>query len=484
MNRTKTLAALIAATLLLAGCAIGPDYERPAAATLGTNATWQAPLPVLPHDGKSAALIDWWKSWNDPALSTLIEQSQRENTTIAQAMARIAQARASYDSLIGALMPSVTGNAYDTRSKGGQQAGFSSAGGKDSRRSEHASIDAAWELDLFGGGQRAREASRRRSDARLSDWHDARVSVSAEVATQYVNLRSCEVLLTGYEVDATSRAETARLTVLKRNAGFESPANAALAQASSAEAAARLTEQRANCDLLVKLLAELTAMPEPTLRELLAQNRARIPAPAPSGFGIIEIPAALLSQRPDLAAAEAELAAAMSDIGVAMAERLPRLRLTGSIGFLALSSPGVNSRMRDWSYGPALTLPIFDAGQRAAEVRLHRAKYDESLAAYKGRVLRAVREVEEALVRLDSAAKREADVLRALNGYEQFRAAAEARVKVGAGSLTELEEARRAVVLAQGSAVGVTRERLNNWIALYKAVGGGWRDANTSVATR
>ena len=89
MNRTKTLAVLSAATLLLAGCAIGPDYQRPAAATLGTNAKWQAPLPVLPHDGKSAALIDWWKSWNDPALSTLIEQSQRENTTIAQKHHRV-----------------------------------------------------------------------------------------------------------------------------------------------------------------------------------------------------------------------------------------------------------------------------------------------------------------------------------------------------------------------------------------------------------
>ncbi|MCY7389786.1 MAG: TolC family protein, partial [Burkholderiales bacterium] len=135
-----------------------------------------------------------------------------------------------------------------------------------------------------------------------------------------------------------------------------------------------------------------------------------------------------------------------------------------------------------WSYGPGLTLPIFDEGQRAAQVRLRQATYEESLATYKGRVLRAVLEVEEALVRLDSATKREADVVAALKGYQQFLAAAEARVKFGAGSLTELEEARRAVVVAQGSAVGVTRDRLTNWIALYKAVGGGWRDTNAAVA--
>jgi outer membrane protein TolC len=121
-----------------------------------------------------------------------------------------------------------------------------------------------------------------------------------------------------------------------------------------------------------------------------------------------------------------------------------------------------------------LTLPIFDAGQRAAEVRLQRAKYDEALASYKAKVLRAVREVEESLVRLDSAARRDADATAALNGYQQFLVATEARVKVGAANLVELEEARRAVVAAQGAAVGVTRERLVNWIALYKAVGGGW----------
>ena len=468
------------ASLMFAGCAIGPDYKRPDSASLGTNSSWQAPVPLLPHAGSSAALVDWWKSWNDPTLTTLIEHSQRENANIGQASARIAQSRASYDGLLSALLPSFTANTYDTRSKGGQQAVFSPSGANGLQRSEHVSLDAAWELDLFGGGRRAREASRLRADARIGDWHEARVSVSAEVASQYVNLRTCEVLLTGYEVDAKSRAETARLTALKRDAGFESPANAALTDASRAEAAARLTEQGAQCNLLVKVLAELTAMPEPALRELLSRDRAQIPTPL--GFSVTEVPAALLSQRPDLASAEAELAAAMSDIGVAMADRLPRLRLTGSIGFLAFSSPGMNSRMREWSYGPGLTLPIFDAGQRAAQVRLRQATYEESLATYKGRVLRAVREVEETLVRLDSATKREADVLAALKGYQQFLVAAEARVKFGAGSLTELEEARRAVVGAQGSAVGVTRDRLTNWIALYKAVGGGWRDTNAAVA--
>jgi multidrug efflux system outer membrane protein len=472
-SRYLRIVAPITVTALLAGCAIGPDYARPDSPSLGLNAAWQAPPPLLPHQGKPAQLVDWWRDWNDPVLAELIAEAQTANSNVQQAAARIVQSRASYQSLTSVLLPSFTANAADIRSKGGQQAIFSPSGANEEQRSRNASLDAAWELDLFGGGRRGREAGRLRLAARSADWHEARVSVAAEVAAQYVNLRTCEVLLTGYELDAKSRSETARLTVLKRDAGLESPANAALAQASSSEAAARLADQRGQCEVLVKVLAELTGVLEPTVRSKLASGVAKLPTPA--GFSISAVPAELLSQRPDLAAAERDLAAAMSDIGVAMADRLPRLRLTGSVGYLSFSSQGISSRGREWNWGPALSLPIFDAGKRAAEVRGARARYDEALATYQGKVRRAVREVEEALVRLDSANKREADANAALQGYQQFLRAAEARVKVGAGSLPELEEARRSVVAAQGAAVGVARERLTNWIALYKAVGGGWQ---------
>ena len=172
----------------------------------------------------------------------------------------------------------------------------------------------------------------------------------------------------------------------------------------------------------------------------------------------------------------------MADIGVAMADRLPRISLTGSIGYSGFSSAGIADG-RTWSWGPALSLPIFDFGRRAANVDGARARYDESLANYRVRALKAVREVEEALVRLDSAAQRETDASAALRGYEQVLAAAEARVRVGAGSLPELEEARRAVVASQGIAVGVTRERLSAWIALYKSIGGGWQTIAPSTSS-
>lgn len=468
MLKITTTAVLVT---LLSSCAVGPDYQRPAT---NANSAWVAPLP---HDGKPASLVNWWSQWDDKVLVELIDNAMRENTSINQAAARIAQSRANYRSLTSLLFPAFTANASDTRSKGDsqQQGGQIGQGGQTNteQRIRNISLDASWELDVVGGARRGREAAAQRLDAREADWHDAKVMIAGEVAMQYVNLRTCEVLLEGYDIDTKSRYETARLTNLKTDAGFEAPANAALLNASASEANARYIQQRAECDLIVKTLAELTATSEPLLRVILEKKRAVLPTP--QKFTINQIPAEAISQRPDVASAERELAASMADIGLAIADRFPRISLTGVIGYQQFSSSGgIESNGRTWRFGPAITLPIFDAGRRAANVDAARARYDEQLAAYKGKTLRAVREVEESLVRLDSAAKREADANAALKGYKKFLTAAEAKVKVGAGSLTELEDARRAVVAAQGAAVGVARERLTAWIGLYKAVGGGW----------
>ena len=475
MKKRKILIASILAALL-AGCTIGPDFQH---APSTRASTWNAPLP---HGGDTVALLQWWSGWNDQALVVLIAQAERENPTIAQAAARIGLARATVRAQTALLLPAFDGKASDIRSKGDMNffPADPSLSESERTRTRSAAIDTAWELDLFGGGRRARQAARARAGARDADWHDARVSIAAEVANQYVNLRTCEVLLTGYEIDAKSRSETARLIDLKTQAGFEAPANAALSQASASEASARHIQQAAECDVIVKALAELTALPEPNLRATLADGKARIPMP--QGFPLQQIPAEALSQRPDLAAAEADLAASMADIGVAMADRLPRLSLTGSIGYSAFSTRGLPDGST-WSWGPALLVPIFDFGRRAANVDGARARYEEALASYRAKALRAVREVEEALVRLDSATRREADANAALRGYEKYLTAAEARLRVGAGSVPELEEARRTVVASQAASIGVVRERLTAWIALYKSIGGGWGAATPSAAS-
>ncbi len=488
-----TLAA--AAILSAAGCAVGPNYSPPA---MPLPRTWSAPAAfATAHDGDTAKLKDWWVSWGDPVLVEIIDNAQKENSTVLVATARIDAARATVTSAGASFWPGLDAKASDNRSRSNQGSfssndgigggadigtgsGTGNSAGSTASRNRSASIDALWELDLFGSVRRNKEAASARAEARTIEWHDARVSVAAEVATSYVNLRACEILLVGYERDAKSRAETARLTDLKAKAGFTAPAEAALSNASASEAAARLTQQRADCDVEIKALSLVTVIPEPDLRAKLATKTAVFPAPA--GWPLERVPAVALAQRPDVAAAERELAAASADIGVAEADRYPRITLTGSIGYGVVNFGGTEDSGRTWSYGPSISLPIFDAGRRAANVDAARARYAEALANYKGRTARAVREVEESLVRIASATNRDADSKAALSGYQAFLTAADARVRVGAANQVELEEARRAVVAAQGAVVGVERERLTSWITLYKSVGGAWKNTSSMSA--
>ena len=452
------------ASITLTACAVGPTYTPP---VVTTTAAWQAPLP---HDGNVVALAGWWARWNDATLVALIEAAQASNPPLDQAAARIGQARAGQSIAGASALPGVTGSASASRGNlAGQSAGLGVLS------SVSVSAQAAWEIDLFGANRRGREAATARFGARTLDWHQARVSLAADVAATYANLRVNEALVVGYERDAASRKETSRLTGLKTDAGFEAPANAALARASASEALARVTAQRGEVDLGVKALVALTGLDEPALRNMLAAGRAQLPELAKgSALSIDSVPATVLAQRPDLAASERELAALTAEIGAAEADRYPKISLTGSVGYSLARIAGSSAGTTTWGFGPSIDSPLFDAGRRSAVVEQTKARYYESLAGYKATAIRAVREVEEALTQLQSAKLRVPDLLAALAGYQAFEKAALARLSVGAGSVLELEDARRAVLAAQVAVLAVERERLAASIALYRAVGGGW----------
>ncbi len=456
-------------SITLTACAVGPTYAPPA---VTATAAWQAPLP---HDGNVAALSNWWSRWNDAVLVALIDAAQASNPTIDQAAARIAQARAGQAVAGASALPGVTGSASANRGNlVGQSLGLGAL------TSVSASLQSSWEIDLFGANRRGREAAAARFDARQIDWHQARVSLAADVAATYANLRVNEALVVGFERDAASRRETSRLTALKTDAGFEAPANAALARASASEAAARLTAQRAEVDLGMKALVALTGLDEPVLRNILATGSAQLPTA--SELSINQVPAAVLAQRPDLAASERELAALTAEIGAAEADRYPRISLTGSVGYSLARIAGSSAGTTTWGFGPSVDIPLFDAGRRAAVAEQAKTRYDESLAAYKATAIRAVREVEEALTQLQSAKLRAPDLQASLAGYQAFEKAALARLSVGAGSVLELEEARRPVLAAQVAVLVAARERLAAAIALYRAVGGGWVHTKTHVS--
>ncbi len=453
------LIAAVTMPLWLAGCATPPSPPPPAVAA---PAQWYAPLP---HQGALADLAQWWQQFNDPLLVQLIESAQASSPTVASARARIEQARATRASARAALLPTLDAQASAARGNTQPPAPLATT--------LQAGVQAGWEIDLFGGNASALQGAQARLESARAGWHEARVSVAAETAASYVNLRTCERQLAVTVNDTQSRSETARLADLTARAGFTAPATAALARASAAEAAARATQQRSQCDIEVKALVALSGLPEPQLRQhLLAPWQEPLQSPL---LSILALPAQLLAQRPDVYQAEREVAAASFDVGGAQALRYPRLTLAGSIAAGLVHTGGVTSDALTWSIGPvAVSLPLFDGGRRAASVEAARARYDEAVALYTARVRQAVREVEQALVNLEGARLRMADARIAAEGYRTSFAATEARYRSGLGSLVELEDARRTSLAAETALVSLQRERIAAWIALYRAVGGGW----------
>jgi NodT family efflux transporter outer membrane factor (OMF) lipoprotein len=428
---------------------------------------WQAPLP---HNGKQADLASWWQQQADALLVQLIESAQAVSPTVASAGSRIAQSRAERVAAGAALAPSLDASASVNRSN--QQSALPMG------TTSQAALQASWEIDLFGANRATRDAAQARLDSAQANWHDARVSVAAEVANQYYGLRACEQLLAVAKQDAASRADTSRLTELSAKAGFQSPASLALARASAADGNSRYIVQRAECDIDVKVLSALTAIAEPELRGKLAaaapnaESYAAFSAPS---MAIGELPARTLSQRPDVFTAEREVTAASAEVGSAQAQRYPRLTLSGSVGVANFRAGGDNTKTDTWTIGPvSVSMPIFDAGKRRANVDAASARYDSAVSSYRSAVRQAVSEVEQALVNLDSTAARAGDAQTALDGYRTNFVAVEDRYKNGLASLFELEDARRTRLSAEQTVINLQRERSAAWVALYRAAGGGW----------
>ncbi len=458
--------ALMALGFAVGGCAVGPTYREPASAS---PADWYAPLP---HGGNVGAMTEWWQQFDDPVLNRLIAQAEADSPTLTRAWTNIEQARATLASAKASGLPSLNASASVSRGKQQQMQGTANPalGTADAvTTTRSGGFDASWELDLFGKVRRNIEAARARAEARVDDWHDARVSLAAEVANTYVEYRACGLLAEAYERELTSITETEHTTAIAVRAGFRSPADGSLARASLASTKSTLVSQRAQCELLVKSLVNLTGTGEPALRTLLSQGREAVPQPA--ALEVQSVPAEVLRQRPDFASLERELAAASAEIGVAQADLYPGLSLSGSI---SVSSSSLVSSQETWSFGPSLSIPLLDFGKRRAAVDRARASYTAALASYRQGVRDVVTEVEQALINLDSTARRAEEAERAAQEYRRYFDATETHWRAGGASLLTLEEARRSALTADTQLITMQRDRVENWIALYKALGGGW----------
>jgi len=458
----------LAAVLALSACS---TFMPPTQVDAVPPTQWHAPLP---HHGSVAALTDWWQQQGDPLLVELITAAQAVSPTISQALARLETARAQQAAAFGALVPNV----------GAQLAGSRGVAQPDLpvTTTQQSGLQAAWEIDLVGANRAVSRAAQANVEGSQAQWHDARVSVAAEVANLYWSLSTCQQQLALAKRDAASRQETARLTGISARAGFVAPSVAAMARASAADGSSRVTQQAALCTLDTKALVALTAISEPDLKVKLAAALVK-PAQGAS-ISIASVPAQTISQRPDVFSAERDVMVASAQVGNAKAQRLPRLTLAGSIAGTRMTTNGVDANGTTWSFGPlAINLPLFDGGQRAAAVTASEANYAAVVTAYRAKVRQAVREVEESLVNLYSTEARSQDAKISTQGYAETLAATQARFSQGLASLVELEDARRNALASESAQLGLDLERNRAWVALYRALGGGFDPhANTPVA--
>jgi NodT family efflux transporter outer membrane factor (OMF) lipoprotein len=315
---------------LLSGCsAVGPNYvapklsdvaEVPSQWTSKTDVAGQSTAP----NTEPATAATWWTELSDPVLDDLVSQAFQTSPTLEAALARVSQSRSQYAQANASALPGADGGA------GGQRAKSDSTGGAFNQA--WLSMNASWELDLFGAVRRGQEGALARAEARQATLADVRVSLAADVTDAYLSYRACQSYVALSEQDVASRQATEKLTAASVKEGFTAPYQAIRSRASVAEAKTQLAATRAYCERQENLLTRLTGIPRPALMELLADKPTGLDRlPVPKHFSIA-IPSQALTQRPDIRSAERRLAAESADIGLAEADRYPRLTLNGARG--------------------------------------------------------------------------------------------------------------------------------------------------------
>lgn len=474
--------ALATLGLALAGCAANAPTPTPQApiaqawrSLLPTEAAGAVAPTLLPHQGTVAGLSQWWAGLGDPYLLELMDKAQVLSPSVSAAKLRMAQARTSQIQAGAAGGPLAEANLG--LSRGVATIGNPVATGL------IAGAQASWELDLFGGVKASQQAADARAEGALAAWHEARVSVAAEVANAYFGLKACERLLAVSTQQSQSVSESARLTQLLVQAGMASASQGASLLAAQAQAQSAVAQAQTQCRAARTGLMALTGVSEADLAPRIRYTVGQALTPTVALPPVPTLPAQLLVQRPDVQAAQTEVAAASYDVGTANAQRYPRLSLAGSItGTRARSYAGTDDFLT-WSIGPlAISLPLLDGGQRAAASDAALARYDNAVNAYRASARQAVMEVENALNDLQGSGEQASLALRQAEQIAKVQSAMQAKYDKGMASKIDLEEARRQSLSAQATVYTLEQERIKAWVALYRALGGGWQAASSTHA--
>ena len=450
------------AALVLAGCATAPDLPaqaEPPAQFKESGERWTIAAPAEAQDRGA-----WWKAFADPVLDGLVERAGANNTSIQEAAARLAQARALVRNAEADRAPQIGIGAGATR-----QAGAGTPGGPRPSTMTSAGASLSYEVDLFGRLSRARDAASLDAQAREALLQSTRLLVQAEVAQTYLALRAADAERALVRETVAAYQDTLRLTRRRHEAGDIAELDVVRAEsevAATESQALALDRQRAQ---LEHALAVLVGEAASSFTLEVQEWRTALPQ-IPAG-----VPASVLARRPDVSAAQSSLLAAQARVGVARAAWFPNISLTADGGF---ASPELGDLFkwsaRAWGVGALLSLPLFDGGRREAGVQGAQARLDEALAGYRGQVLVAFKEVEDQLASLRLLQEQAQAQTRAVTAASRATILSDSRYRHGLDSQLELLDARRSELGNRRQALQVRASQYQATVALIRALGGGW----------
>ena len=466
-----TLLAMIAVWALVGCAAISPT--APTTTAIALPESWSASPPIDRATGTATTLADWWTRFKDPILVALIDDALRANTSVVSAMAALTQSRALADAQAAALFPVVRGSASTQHSRSGLSGGNSSNAFK-------AGFDASWEPDIFGVQHAAVSAAEADAQASIATLGNIQVSIAAEVAVNYMQLRGLQARLVIATANLKSQEETLQITQWRTQAGLATSLDIEQARAATAQTRAQIPALQTAAQQAEHSLAVLTWRTPAALHARLSATAMQATSVVmPADDLVLAFPAETLRQRPDVRAAEARATAASQRVRQADAARYPGFQLSGSLGLSALT---LGTLTHGSSVLAALlgsvSAPIFDGGAAQAQVRAQRAAFQQAAAAYDAAILAALKDVEDSLVALRNDRDRLQSLLIAADAAQNASLLANQRYSSGLIDFQVVLTTQRTALNTQDSVASTAADINADLVRLYKALGGGWEATN------
>ncbi|MBE2262997.1 MAG: efflux transporter outer membrane subunit [Burkholderiaceae bacterium] len=446
----------------LSGCAslTSPDTATPLAPV---PTAWFADAHPAAPDQPPTSLALWWQRFHDPQLSALVSQALNANTDVRSAQAALRQARAQRDARVAPLLPNVSGSVAGQRN---------TTGGNIASDSYSASLDASWEPDIFGANRSALNAAESDVQAASASLASVQVSMAAEVAVTYIEVRSLQARLVIARSNLDSLNETLQITRWRVQAGLTTSLDVEQAVSASEQTQAAIIATETSLTQSISSLSVLTGQPPGALQSSLADAA---PVPQADGSLALALPADTLRQRPDVRAAEARIRSALSLLSAADAARYPSFRISGALGLRAMTLGTLtNGASAVSALLGSISVPLFDGGAIQAQVRSQEATLEQARVNYQATVLTALKDVEDALVSLQGNRERLARLQAAANAAANAELLARQRYGSGLIDFRTVLETKRTLLNTQDG-VESTRASLSaDHVRLYKALGGGW----------